>query len=135
MALNLRELVDFHKRHQAAATIALTKVDDPSAFGVVETEVDGRVKRFVEKPKPGETNSHTINAGAYIFEKEVFSMMPPNVVYSVERGLFPQMLSEGKPLYGKELAGYWLDVGTLDKYQQAQLDVGSGRYPYSLKKG
>ena len=129
MNLNLRELADFHKRRKAAATIALTKVDNPSAFGVVETDLDGRVQRFVEKPKPGETASHTINAGAYIFEKKIFSMIPPGTVYSVERQVFPALLDEHQPLYGKELAGYWLDVGTLEKYEQAQRDVASGRYP------
>ncbi len=129
MTLNLRELSDFHKRKKALATIALTKVVDPSAFGVVETNIEGRVERFVEKPGPGETQSHTINAGAYIFEKEVFGLMPPDVIYSVERQLFPQILEKQK-LYGKELGGYWLDVGTLEKYQQAQLDVAQGRYPY-----
>ena len=134
MSLNLRELVDFHTGHKALATVALTHVEDPSAFGVVETDGEGRVMRFVEKPAPGETTSHTINAGAYIFEKEVFAMMPAQTVYSVERGLFPKMLDEGKPLYAKELSGYWLEVGTIDKYQQAQRDVASGRYPYSLKK-
>jgi len=131
MSLNLRELSDVHKRKKALATIALTKVDDPSAFGVVEIDVDGRVQRFVEKPAPGETSSHTINAGAYIFEKKVFAMIPPGVPCSVEREVFPTMLAENQPFYGKELSGYWLDVGTLEKYQQAQQDVASGRYPYS----
>ena len=130
MSLNLRELADFHKRRKAAATIALTKVDNPSAYGVVETDIEGRVERFVEKPAPGETSSHTINAGAYIFEKSVFSMIPPDVVHSVERELFPAMLAQKQPLYGKELAGYWLDVGTLEKYEQAQRDVATRRYPY-----
>lgn len=129
MTLNLRELVDFHKRKKALATVALTKVDNPSAYGVVEMNIEGRIERFVEKPQPGETPSHTINAGAYVFEKEVFDLIPGNVVHSVERQLFPQLL-EKKRLYGKELSGYWLDVGTLEKYQQAQLDVAQGRYPY-----
>jgi mannose-1-phosphate guanylyltransferase len=130
MAMNLTELVEFHRAKKALATVALTDVEDPSAYGVVEMDADGRVKRFVEKPAPGETSSHSINAGTYVFEPEVFSLLPPGVTYSVERGLFPQILAEGKPLYAKALPGYWLDVGTIEKYQQAQRDVAEGRYPY-----
>jgi mannose-1-phosphate guanylyltransferase len=130
MSLDLRALVDFHRQKKAVATIALTEVEDPSAFGVVELEADGRIRRFLEKPAPGETESHTINAGTYVFEKEAFSLIPPGVTYSVERGLFPELLAKQKPLFGKALSGYWLDVGTLEKYQQAQRDVAEGRYPY-----
>jgi mannose-1-phosphate guanylyltransferase len=130
MNLDLRGLIEFHRTKKAAATLALTYVQDPSAFGVIEMEADGKIRRFLEKPSPGETDSHLINAGAYVFEKEVFSWIPQGEVYSVERGLFPKMLAENKPLYALELKGYWLDVGTLDKYQQAQKDVAEGRYPF-----
>src|SRR5258708_14325571 len=129
MSLDLCQLAAFHENRKAVATVALTHVDDPSAFGVVELEANGRIRRFIEKPAPGETDSHTINAGAYIFEKEAFAMIPSGVPYSVERGLFPKLLEEGKPLYGKELPGYWLDVGTLEKYDKEKRDVAEGRYP------
>jgi mannose-1-phosphate guanylyltransferase len=130
MSLDLSELVRFHNEKKAVATIALTEVADPSAYGVVECGPDGRVQQFLEKPAPGATTSKMINAGAYVFEKEVFGMIPEGTVYSVERGLFPGLLSTGKPLYGKSLSGYWLDVGTIEKYEQAQRDVSEGRYPY-----
>jgi mannose-1-phosphate guanylyltransferase len=128
MNLDLRALADFHARKQAQATIALTEVADPSAFGVVDMDKEGRVLQFIEKPAPGTAPSNLINAGAYIFQPEVFAMIPKNTVYSVERGLFPAMLAAGHPLYAKRLEGYWLDVGTLEKYQQAQKDVAEGRY-------
>src|SRR5258708_15365779 len=96
MSLDLCQLAAFHENRKAVATVALTHVDDPSAFGVVELEANGRIRRFIEKPAPGETDSHTIHAGAYIFEKEAFSMIPSGVPYSVERGLFPKLLEEGK---------------------------------------
>jgi mannose-1-phosphate guanylyltransferase len=128
MQLNLRDLVTFHQEKKSLVTIALTEVSDPSAYGVVELSPEGRIQRFVEKPAPGETTSHFINAGAYIFEKEAFSMIPAGVTYSVERGLFPQLLEQKKPFYAKHLPGYWLDVGTLEKYEQAQRDVKEGRY-------
>jgi mannose-1-phosphate guanylyltransferase len=130
MNLDLRSLVEFHRDRKAAATIALTEVEDPRAFGVVELVAEGRVKRFLEKPAPGETDSHWINAGAYVFEQSVFSLIPRGVPCSVERETFPRMLSENIPLYGKSLGGYWLDVGTLEKYEQAQRDVTDGRYPH-----
>jgi NDP-sugar pyrophosphorylase family protein len=130
MDLNLEELVEFHRHKKATATIALTQVENPSAYGVIQTDTDGRVLQFIEKPAPDKVVSHLINAGAYFFEKEVFAYMPQGKPCSVEREVFPQMLADRKPVYGLHLPGYWLDVGTLEKYQQAQLDVRDGRYPY-----
>jgi mannose-1-phosphate guanylyltransferase len=128
MNLNLQQLIDFHRGNQSKATIALTAVADPSAYGVVELESDGRVRRFVEKPKPGESDSKLINAGVYLFEPEIFSLIPPGVNYSVERGTFPLLLERKIPFFALPLSGYWLDVGTLEKYQQAQQDVREGRH-------
>jgi mannose-1-phosphate guanylyltransferase len=130
MSLNLRELWDFHAQKKALVSIGLTEVTDPSAYGVVELKDDGRIVKFVEKPAPGEAPSNLINAGAYVFNKEAFELIPAGTVYSVERGLFPKLLEMGRPCYGKHLAGYWLDVGTLEKYEQAQRDVQEGRYPF-----
>jgi mannose-1-phosphate guanylyltransferase len=130
MTLDLTELIRFHRDRKALATVSLTEVADPSAFGVVELAPDGRIQRFLEKPPPGTTTSKLINAGTYVFEKEIFSRIPAGEVYSAERGLFPGLLADGKPLFGKALSGYWLDVGTIEKYEQAQRDVADGRYPY-----
>lgn len=134
MNLDLRQLITFHARKKAVATIALTRVKDPAAYGVVDTNWDDRVQRFLEKPAPMETDCDTINAGAYVFEKYAWSLIPERIPYSLECELFPKMLAERIPLYGKILNGYWLDVGTLEKYRQAQQDVSDGRYPFCPKK-
>jgi mannose-1-phosphate guanylyltransferase len=128
MQLNLQELVTFHQNKKALATLALTHVSDPSAYGVVEVDSEGHIQRFIEKPAPGQSRSNMINAGAYVFEKEVFTMIPPQTAYSVERALFPRLLEMKMPFFAKALPGYWLDVGTIEKYQQAQSDVKEGRY-------
>jgi mannose-1-phosphate guanylyltransferase len=130
MDLNLEQLVDFHRHKKALATIALTRVEDPTAYGVIQTDSAGRILQFIEKPAPEEVVSHMINAGVYVFEKEVFAMIPQGSVCSVERDIYPQMLAQKDPFFALHLAGYWLDVGTLEKYHQAQHDVKAGRYPY-----
>jgi NDP-sugar pyrophosphorylase family protein len=130
MDLNLKELLDFHRQKKALATIALTHVEDPTAYGVIQTDTEGRIHQFIEKPAPEEVVSHLINAGVYVFEKEVFALIPQGMVCSVERDIFPQMLTRKDPLFGIHLPGYWLDVGTLEKYHQAQQDVRDRRYPY-----
>jgi mannose-1-phosphate guanylyltransferase len=130
MDLNLEILLDFHRRKKAVATIALTEVEDPTAYGVIQTDAQGRIQQFIEKPAPEEVVSHLINAGVYVFEEDVFALIPKGTVCSVERDIFPQMLTQKDPLFGIQLPGYWLDVGTLEKYHQAQHDVKEGRYPY-----
>jgi len=121
--LNLADLVTFHRHKGAQATIALTYVDNPSAFGVVETESDGRVRRFIEKPSPDQITSHWINAGIYILEPEVLSHVPQNSHYMFERGLFPRLLELDEPVYGYPFRGYWLDMGTPDKYLRLNCDL------------
>ena len=121
--LNLADLASFHRRKGAQATIALTYVDNPSAFGVVETESDGRVRRFTEKPRADEITSHWINAGIYILEPEVLRHVPPNSHYMFERGLFPRLLELGEPVYGYPFRGYWLDMGTPEKYLCLNCDL------------
>ena len=121
--LNLADMLSFHRRHQARATIALTWVDNPSAFGVVETEADGRVRRFIEKPPPDQITTHWINAGIYILEPEVLRYVPQATHYMFERGLFPLLLKRGEPVYGYPHHGYWLDMGTLEKYLGLNCDL------------
>ncbi len=121
--LNLADLVTFHRRRSAKVTIALTYVDNPSAFGVVETESDDRVRRFVEKPSPDQITSHWINAGIYILEPEVLRHVPQNSHYMFERGLFPRLLELDEPVYGYPFSGYWLDMGTPDKYLCLNCDL------------
>ncbi len=129
------DLAAFKRRHAASraeATIALTRVSDPTQFGLVETTRNGRVKRFLEKPSPEEITCDMVNAGAYLFEPSVLDLIPAGVLYSLERGLFPEMLKRGHALGSWVSNGYWLDIGTLDKYLQAHVDGLAGAWPLPL---
>lgn len=128
--LDLTAFLRFHRSRRADATIALVPVEDPTQYGLVETAPDGRVRRFLEKPSPAEVTCDTINAGAYAFERDVFRRIPAGTKYSVERGLFPTMLGNGSKLYGFVRRGYWMDIGTVEKYLQANSDVLEGRTPF-----
>jgi mannose-1-phosphate guanylyltransferase len=118
---DLDALLALHRERGALAAILLTPVDDPSRYGVVETEPDGRVTRFVEKPQPGEASSRLINAGVYVLEPEVLELVPPGRMVSVEREVFP-LLVERRACYARADDAYWLDVGTPASYLQAHLD-------------
>jgi NDP-sugar pyrophosphorylase family protein len=125
--LDLNALVAFHAARDAAATIALTRVGDPSAFGVVPTRADGEVVAFVEKPPPGQAPTNWINAGTYVLEPELVDSIPPRLTVSIERETFPRMLETPGRLYAMQSPAYWLDIGTPQKYLEAQRDVASGR--------
>jgi mannose-1-phosphate guanylyltransferase len=122
--LDVAWLVDAHRRFGRAATIHLTPVADPSAFGVVETD-DHTVRRFVEKPAPGETDSNLINAGTYVFEPEVLDLIAPGGRVSVERDTFPGLV-ESQRLAAIATDDYWLDAGRPALYLQANLDLVTG---------
>jgi NDP-sugar pyrophosphorylase family protein len=126
--LDLSALLDYHAARRAEATIALTKVDDPSAFGVVPTRDDGEVIAFVEKPPPGRAPTNWINAGTYVLEPSVLARIPPRLPVSIEKETFPRMLEGAQPgrLYAMRSDAYWLDIGTPEKYLQAQGDVLRG---------
>jgi mannose-1-phosphate guanylyltransferase len=125
--LDLGALIAFHAEREAQATIALTKVSDPSAFGVVPTRPDGEVVAFVEKPPRGQAPTSWINAGTYVLEPEVFDRIPPRFTVSIERETFPRMLDEPGLLYAMQSDAYWLDIGTPQKYLEAQIDVAAGK--------
>jgi NDP-sugar pyrophosphorylase family protein len=125
--LDLGEILRFHDERGAAATIALTQVADPSAFGVVPTRDDGEVVAFVEKPPRGQAPTDWINAGTYVLEPEVLGRIPPRLTVSIERETFPRMLDRPGRLYAMRSSAYWLDIGTPQKYLEAQLDVASGK--------
>jgi mannose-1-phosphate guanylyltransferase len=120
--LDLGKMLSFHREQKAKATISLTWVDDPSAFGVVETDENQKVRRFIEKPPLAEASSHWINAGTYILEPEVLKYIPANTHYMFERGLFPGLLAAGEPVYGQPYRGYWLDMGNPRAYFSLNLD-------------
>lgn len=124
--LDLGGLVRFHLERHATATIALTPVEDPSAFGVVPTDADGRVVAFVEKPAAGTAPTNEVNAGTYVLEPEVLDMIPAGRRVSVERETFPALAAAGR-LFARASTAYWIDTGTPEKYVAAQVDVLRGR--------
>ncbi|MER3501827.1 MAG: mannose-1-phosphate guanylyltransferase [Candidatus Fervidibacterota bacterium] len=126
----LRELLRAHEQKGALVTIALTPVDDPSRYGVVVTDGDGRVQAFVEKPPKETAKSRLINAGVYLYEREVLKYIPAGQPYSVERGLYPKLLEVGVPFYAIAFPNdYWLDIGKVEHYLQANFDVISRKAP------
>jgi NDP-sugar pyrophosphorylase family protein len=126
-SLDLAAMVAFHDERGAEATIHLSRVDDPSAFGVVPTRDDGQVIAFVEKPDPGRAPSSWINAGTYVLEPAFLRRIPPRLNVSVERETFPRVLAQPGLLYGYRSDAYWLDIGTPEKYLEAHADLLAGR--------
>jgi mannose-1-phosphate guanylyltransferase len=126
--IDLSAMLRQHKVKKAVATIALTPVENPSAFGLVETENDGRIRRFVEKPRADEITTDLINAGCYILEPEIFSYIKPDTNTSIERETFQLLLKDYRSFYAfVDLESYWIDMGNRDKYFQFNMDMLNGR--------
>lgn len=126
--VDLGALLEWHASRAAEATFLLTPVEDPSAYGVVPTDPRGRVAGFIEKPPPQEAPTNLINAGVYVFEPSVLSRIPKDEVVSAERQLFPQLIEEGARIFATGTDAYWMDIGTPEKYLQANLDALAGRF-------
>lgn len=124
---DLTAAIKFHEERGAAATMVLTRLENPLAYGVVITEPDGAISRFLEKPTWGEVFSDTINTGIYILEPEVFERIPRGEPFDFSQNLFPGMLADNEKLYGYIAPGYWRDVGNLSEYMKAHLDILSGK--------
>ena len=124
--LDVGALIDFHRERGAEGTIALHRVEDPSAFGVVPTDEAGRVVAFVEKPPKDEAPTDLINAGTYVLEPSVVDRIPEGRQVSIERETFPALVDAGS-LYAMAAETYWLDTGTPQLYIEANLDVIGGR--------
>ena len=120
---DLAKAIAYHEEKKAMATILLTEVPNPLAYGIVLTKPDGRIERFLEKPSWGEVFSDTINTGIYIFEPEALDLIPYRREFDFSKDLFPLMLEKGLPLYGYVAKGYWRDIGNLNEYQRAVQDV------------
>jgi mannose-1-phosphate guanylyltransferase/phosphomannomutase len=121
--VDLSALVAFHKERGAAVTIGLKSVDNPLEFGIVVTDDEGRVERFLEKPSWGQVFSDTINTGIYVMEPEVLKHVPGDRPYDFSKELFPYLLEMGRPIYGHVMDGYWQDIGNLDQFRQANFDA------------
>lgn len=125
--IDLTAVVDFHRAKGAAATLVLKRMSDPLEFGIVMTDEEGRIERFLEKPTWGQVFSDTINTGIYVLEPDIFDLIPPDQAYDFSSELFPMMLDKGLPLFGYVTESYWTDVGNSDAYLQAQHDALSGK--------
>jgi len=121
--VDLGALIAFHREQCAAVTIGLKSVDNPLEFGIVVTDEEGRVERFLEKPSWGQVFSDTINTGIYVLEPEVLKHIPRDRPFDFSKELFPLLLEMGRPIYGFVLDGYWQDIGNLDQYRQANFDA------------
>jgi mannose-1-phosphate guanylyltransferase len=123
--IDLVEVIEGHQESGALATITLTSVDDPTAYGLVEVDHRLRVKRFVEKPGSDEVRTSLINAGIYVLERQVLNMIPSDREVSIEREIFPQLQAMGR-LSAFVSSAYWRDIGTPRSYLAASNDVLSG---------
>ena len=124
--VNLQKIVDFHRQRGAAVTIGLKSVENPLEFGIVVTDDEGRIERFLEKPSWGQVFSDTINTGIYVLEPEVLRHVPTDRPYDFSKELFPLLLEMGRPLYGYVFDEYWQDIGNLDQFRQANFDALDG---------
>jgi mannose-1-phosphate guanylyltransferase/phosphomannomutase len=124
--INISQIIDFHKKKKARVTLTLSRVKDPTAYGLILTDREGKVTHFVEKPsweqlanyaKFGPTD--TINAGIYVVDPAIFKDVPKGIEYSFERQLFPALLAKGEPIYGFVSDRYWIDIGNPIQYRQA----------------
>jgi mannose-1-phosphate guanylyltransferase len=123
--LDLTAQIAQHERTGARATIALYPVADPAGYGLVHRHDDGEITEFLEKPEPDQIDTDEINAGAYLLERSVLDEIPPDRAVSIEREVFPRLIGNG--LYGIRLDGYWIDIGTPDRYLEANFDILEGR--------
>jgi NDP-sugar pyrophosphorylase family protein len=126
--VDLGAVIRLHRERKAKATIVLTPVDNPAAYGLVETDADGNVRSFLEKPKADEITCNTINAGIYVLEPDTFERIPKDVPWSIERSFFPSLVERSETFVAYVYRGYWIDIGTPEKYQQVHRDIMDGRY-------
>src|SRR5256885_8672809 len=126
--VDLASVIALHRERRAKATIVLTPVDNPTAYGLVETDERGNIRRFLEKPKAEEITCNTINAGIYVLEPDTFDRIPKDTPWSIERSFFPSLIERGETFVAYVYPGYWIDIGTPDKYMQIHRDIMDGRY-------
>src|SRR5207253_1086151 len=126
--VDLAAVIALHRDRRAKATIVLTPVDNPTAYGLVETDADSNIRRFLEKPKPDEITCDTINAGIYVLEPETFDRIPKDTPWSIERSFFPSLIEQGESFVAYVYRGYWIDIGTPEKYMQVHRDMMDGRF-------
>ncbi|MEK7775052.1 MAG: sugar phosphate nucleotidyltransferase [Candidatus Zixiibacteriota bacterium] len=124
---DLSSAMNWHKQAGSQATLLLTRMDNPLAYGIVITSDEGRIIRFLEKPSWGEAFSDTINTGIYILEPAAIQMVPPRTNFDFSQNLFPLMLQRQMGLFGHIMDGYWRDVGNVDEYRNVHVDLFDGK--------
>jgi mannose-1-phosphate guanylyltransferase/phosphomannomutase len=130
---NLSEAIEWHQQHKADATLLLTRRENPLAYGIVITDSEDRIVRFLEKPSWGEAFSDTINTGIYILDPSAIRLIPPETNFDFSQNLFPLMLSKEMGLYGIIMKGYWKDVGNVAEYRRAHIDLFDDKLDLDLK--
>jgi NDP-sugar pyrophosphorylase family protein len=126
--IDLAAVIRLHRERKAKATIVLTPVENPTAYGLVETDAAGNIRRFLEKPSADEVTTNNINAGIYVLEPDTFDRIPSDVSWSIERSYFPSLVERGETFVAYVYDGYWIDIGTPEKYRQVHRDIMDGRY-------
>ncbi len=126
--VDVAAVLRLHRERKARATIVLTPVENPTAYGLVETDPEGNVRRFLEKPKPEEITCNTINAGIYVLEPETFDRIPKETAWSIERSFFPSLVERQETFVAYIYRGYWIDIGTPEKYMQVHRDIMDRRF-------
>ena len=126
--VDLAAVLRLHRQRKAKATIVLTPVENPRAYGLVETDRHGNIQRFLEKPGEDEITCNTINAGIYVLEPDTFDRIPKDTAWSIERSFFPSLIERGETFVAYVYDGYWIDIGTPAKYLQVHRDIMDGRY-------
>ncbi len=129
---DFKEIIGFHDTVGSKLTITLTSVEDPLQFGVVITDKEGKILRFLEKPGWGEVFSDTINTGIYIIEPEILNYIPDNIPFDFSKDLFPRLMKEGITLYGYNAKGYWRDVGNPESYREVNKDILEGKVKLNI---
>lgn len=125
--INLAQVVRFHREKRALATLALTRVADPTGYGVVVTDHTGRIRQYLEKPRHQLVISNFVNTGIYVLEPKLLDDMKPYMAYDFSYDIFPRMVNQNAALFGCLTEGYWRDMGTLQSYQQSIADVCAGK--------
>jgi mannose-1-phosphate guanylyltransferase len=121
--IDIGALFEYHKKKGAMATMALTKVSDPTNFGIVQLDKEERITRFLEKPAKNEVFSNLINAGIYVLEPEILDYIPADQMYDFSKQVFPALLEDKHPVFGKMIKGIWRDIGKPEDLLNASLDI------------
>ncbi len=129
---DFQKIVDYHRKRHSKITITLTSVENPLQFGVVITDEDGKIEKFLEKPSWGEVFSDTINTGIYLIEPEILEYIPAGENFDFAKDLFPLLMEEGVDIMGYDAAGYWRDVGNPESYREVHDDIFNKRLDFKI---